>query len=80
MSFLLMITQENVGYISLKLKVTHLINSKSIRAFIEKQSGKHIRTLRTLVEKLGIGKNSARVLKTSPWKNSVKKSKKLGKH
>jgi cell division septum initiation protein DivIVA len=36
--------------------------------------------LKALVEKLGIGKNSARVLKTSPRKNSAKKSEKLGKH
>ena len=47
MSFLLMITQENVGYIFLKLKVTHLINSKSIKPLFEKQTGKHIKILRT---------------------------------
>jgi hypothetical protein len=46
MSFLLMITQENVGYISLKLKVT-LDKFKEYKAFIEKQIGKHIRILRT---------------------------------
>jgi hypothetical protein len=35
MSFFLMITQENVGYIFLKLKVTHLINSKSIKPLLK---------------------------------------------
>jgi hypothetical protein len=39
MSFLLMITQENVGYISLKLKVTHLINSKSIEPVLKSRQG-----------------------------------------
>jgi hypothetical protein len=47
MSFLLMITQENVGYIFLKLKVTHLINSKSIKPLLKSKTGKHIRILRT---------------------------------
>jgi hypothetical protein len=46
MSFLLMITQENVGSISLKRKVT-FDKFKEYKAFIEKQTGKHIRTLRT---------------------------------
>jgi hypothetical protein len=35
MSFLLMITQENVGSISLKLKVTHLISSESIKPLLK---------------------------------------------
>jgi hypothetical protein len=39
MSFLLMITQDNVGYISLKLKVTHLINSKSIKPLLKSRHG-----------------------------------------
>jgi hypothetical protein len=39
MSFLLMITHENVGYISLKLKVTHLINSKSIKPLLKSRQG-----------------------------------------
>jgi hypothetical protein len=47
MSFLLMITQENVGYVFLKLKVTHFDKFKEYKAFIEKKTGKHIRILRT---------------------------------
>ena len=39
MSFLLMITQKNVGYISLKLKVTHLTNSKSINPLLKRRQG-----------------------------------------
>jgi hypothetical protein len=39
MSFLLMITQENVGSISLKLKVTHFINSKSIKPLLKRRQG-----------------------------------------
>jgi NADPH-dependent 7-cyano-7-deazaguanine reductase QueF-like protein len=38
-SFLLMITKENVGYISLKLKVTNLINSKSIKPLLKSRQG-----------------------------------------
>ena len=37
--FFFMITQENVGYISLKLKVTHLINSKSIKPLLKRRRG-----------------------------------------
>jgi hypothetical protein len=39
MSFLLMFTQENVGYIYLKLKVTHLIYSKSIKPLLKRKQG-----------------------------------------
>jgi hypothetical protein len=39
MSFLLMITKENVGSISLKLKVTHLINSESIKDLLKSRQG-----------------------------------------
>jgi hypothetical protein len=34
-----MINQENVGYISLNLKVTHLINSKSIKPLLKSIQG-----------------------------------------
>jgi hypothetical protein len=39
MSFILMITQENVGYRFLKIKVTHLINSKSIKPLLKSTHG-----------------------------------------
>jgi transposase InsO family protein len=41
-----MITQENVGYIFLNLKVT-FDKFKEYKSFIEKKRGKHIRILRT---------------------------------
>jgi hypothetical protein len=39
MSFLLMITQKNVGSISLKRKVTHLISLKSIKPLLKSRQG-----------------------------------------
>jgi hypothetical protein len=39
MAFLLMITEENVGYISLKLKVTHLIDSNNIKPLLKSKQG-----------------------------------------
>ena len=50
MSFLLMITQENVGYISLKLEVTHLINSKSIKHLLESRQGNTSESLEQTME------------------------------
>jgi hypothetical protein len=51
MSFLLMITEENVGYISLKLKVTHLINSKSIKPLLKSRRGNTSESLEKTMEK-----------------------------
>jgi len=51
MSFLLMITKENVGYISLKLKVTHLINSKSIKPLMKRRQGNASESLEQTMEK-----------------------------
>jgi hypothetical protein len=50
MSFLLMITQENVGYISLKLKVTHLINSKNIKPLLKNRQGNTSKPLEQTME------------------------------
>jgi hypothetical protein len=50
MSFLLMITQENVGYISLKLKVTYLINSKSIKPLLKSRQGNTSKPLEQTTE------------------------------
>jgi hypothetical protein len=50
MSFLLMITQENVGYISLKLKVTHLINSKNIKPLLKNRQGNTLESLEQTME------------------------------
>jgi hypothetical protein len=50
MSFLLMITQENVGYIFLKLKVTHLINSKSIKPLLKGIQGNTSESLEQTME------------------------------
>jgi hypothetical protein len=50
MSFLLMTTQENVGYISLKIKVTDLINSKSINPLLKSRQGKTSKSLEQTME------------------------------
>jgi hypothetical protein len=50
MSFLLMITQENVGYIFLKIKVTHLINSKSIKPLLKRRQGNTSESLEQTME------------------------------
>jgi hypothetical protein len=50
MSFLLMITQENIGYIFLKLKVTHLINSKSIKPLLKSRQGNTSESLEQTME------------------------------
>jgi hypothetical protein len=50
MSFLLMITQENVGSISLKLKVTHLVNSKSIKPLLKSRQGTTSKPLEQTME------------------------------
>jgi hypothetical protein len=50
MPFLLMITQENVGYIFLKLKVTHLINSKSIKPLFKSRQGNTSESLEQTME------------------------------
>jgi hypothetical protein len=50
MSFLLMITQENVGYIFLKLKVTHLINSKTIKPLLKSRQGNTSESLEQTME------------------------------
>jgi hypothetical protein len=50
MSFLLMITQENDGYISLKTKVTHLINSKSINPLLKSRQGNTSESLEKTME------------------------------
>jgi hypothetical protein len=47
MSFLLMIALENVGSISLKQKVTHLISLKNIRPLLKSRQGNTSELLRT---------------------------------
>jgi hypothetical protein len=55
MSFLLMINQENFGYIFLKLKVTHLINSKSINPLLKSRHGNTSKSLeKTMEESLNL--------------------------
>jgi len=54
MSFLLMITQENVGYISLKIKVTHLINSKNINPLLKRRQGNTESLEQTMEENLNL--------------------------
>ena len=55
MSFLLMITPENVGSISLKRKVTHLISSKSIKPLLKSRQGYTSESLeRTMEESLNL--------------------------
>jgi hypothetical protein len=50
MSFLLMISQENVGYIFLKIKVTHLIDSKSINPLLKSRQGNTSESLEQTME------------------------------
>jgi hypothetical protein len=55
MSFLLTIDQENVGYIFLKLKVTHLINSKNIKPLLKTRHRNTSETLeKTMEESLSL--------------------------
>jgi hypothetical protein len=55
MSFLLMITQENVGYIFLKIKVTHLINEKNIKPLLKIKQGNTSESLeKTMEESLNL--------------------------
>jgi hypothetical protein len=50
-----MITQENVGSISLKLKVTHLISSKSIKPLLKSRHGNTLEPLeQTMKESLNL--------------------------
>jgi hypothetical protein len=50
MSFLLMITQENIGYIFFKLKVTHLIISTSIKTLLKRRHGNTSESLKQAME------------------------------
>ena len=50
MSFLLTINQENVGYIFLKIKVTHLINSISIKPLLKSRQGNTSESLEQTME------------------------------
>ena len=54
MSFLLMITRENARYIFLKLKVTHLINSKSIKPLLKSRQGITSELLEQTIESLNL--------------------------
>jgi hypothetical protein len=45
-----MITQENVGYIFLKIKVTHLINSKNIKPLLKSRQGNTSESLEQTME------------------------------
>jgi hypothetical protein len=65
MSFLLMITRENVGYISLNLKVTHLINSNSIKPLLKRRQGNTSKPLeQTMEESLKL--SSLRIFASRP--------------
>jgi hypothetical protein len=50
MSFLLIITQENVGSISLKQKVTHLISSKGSKPLLKSRQGNTSKSLEHTME------------------------------